>query len=151
MRSSPPRQGEAREHVDVRPLTRADHDQWLALFASYNAFYGREGATALAPRIVSCTWERLLDPDEAMHGLVADAGGRLVGIAHYLFDLFIAPHARGRGIARRLVLQVSRDASLAQASEVYWQTHETNTAAISLYEKLARRSGFLVYERPAGW
>jgi hypothetical protein len=29
---------------------------------------------------------------------------------------------------------------------VYWQTHETNATAMALYDKVAERSGFLVYE-----
>jgi hypothetical protein len=27
----------------------------------------------------------------------------------------------------------------------YWQTHETNLTAMALYDKIAERSGFLVY------
>lgn len=30
-------------------------------------------------------------------------------------------------------------------ARVYWQTHETNTTAMRLYDKLAERSGFIVY------
>ncbi|MEK9723312.1 MAG: hypothetical protein VW405_07485 [Rhodospirillaceae bacterium] len=34
-----------------------------------------------------------------------------------------------------------------QAPRVYWQTHETNSAAMKLYEKVADRSGFIVYRK----
>ena len=30
---------------------------------------------------------------------------------------------------------------------VYWQTHETNIPAMRLYDKVAEKSGFLVYRR----
>jgi hypothetical protein len=30
---------------------------------------------------------------------------------------------------------------------VYWQTHETNHAAQQLYDKVAERSGFVVYRQ----
>ena len=30
---------------------------------------------------------------------------------------------------------------------VYWQTHETNTVAMRLYDQLAEKSGFLVYRK----
>jgi len=33
------------------------------------------------------------------------------------------------------------------ASRVYWLTHETNTSAQALYDKLAARSGFIQYRR----
>jgi hypothetical protein len=31
------------------------------------------------------------------------------------------------------------------AGRVYWQTHETNTVAQQLYDRIAERSGFIVY------
>ena len=35
----------------------------------------------------------------------------------------------------------------AGASRVYWLTHETNTDARALYDKLAERSGFIQYRK----
>jgi hypothetical protein len=37
--------------VIIRSVTPHDHAQWLPLWDGYNAFYGRAGATALAPEI----------------------------------------------------------------------------------------------------
>ena len=42
--------------VSVRPLQQADLAAWTPLWDGYNAFYGRAGATALAPEITRCTW-----------------------------------------------------------------------------------------------
>lgn len=39
----------------VRPVERADFPRWLPLWEGYNAFYGRAGATALAPEITQTT------------------------------------------------------------------------------------------------
>ena len=36
--------------VTIRFVTRQDYAQWLPLWDGYNAFYGRSGPTALAPR-----------------------------------------------------------------------------------------------------
>ena len=94
-----------------------------------------------------------------MHALVAEEAGRLVGLTHYLYhrttlsisltcylqDLFTVPEARGRGIARALIEAVYERAREAGAARVYWQTHETNTAAQRLYDRVAERSGFIVY------
>jgi len=41
----------------------------------------------------------------------------------------------------------SRRAKLAGSSRVYWQTHETNHTAMQLYDKVAERSGFIVYRK----
>ncbi len=98
-----------------------------------------------------------------MLALVAeDAGGRLVGLAHcvfhrsttmradtcYLQDLYTDPAYRGRGVARALIDAVSARAKAAGAARVYWQTHDSNETARRLYDRVAERSGFLVYRKP---
>ncbi|HET8535213.1 MAG TPA: GNAT family N-acetyltransferase, partial [Sphingomicrobium sp.] len=65
----------------------------------------------------------------------------------YLQDLFTGEAARGRGIGRALIEGVYERARNAGCPRVYWQTHETNHAAMALYDGLAERSGFLVYRR----
>jgi GNAT superfamily N-acetyltransferase len=147
--------------LSVRPLSRNDYDQWLALWQGYNAFYGRSGPTALSPEVIQITWTRFFDAYEPVHALVADSGGQLLGLTHYLFhrstisiepvcylqDLFTTEAARGRGVGRALIHAVYEQAQLAGAHRVYWQTHETNLTAIQLYDKTAERSGFIVYRK----
>ena len=147
--------------IIVRPVARDDYPQWLPLWAGYNAFYGREGKTALAPDITRMTWARLFDAYEPVHALVAAENDRLLGIVHYLFhrstimiepicylqDLFTAEAARGKGIGRALIEAVYREAKKAGSSRVYWQTHETNTTARRLYDGVAEHSGFIVYRK----
>ncbi len=68
----------------------------------------------------------------------------------YLEDLFTAPEARGRGVASALVAAVGEWARAQGCGSVYWQTHEANTTARRLYDRLARYEGFLVYTMPVG-
>ena len=145
----------------IRPVTRQDYDQWLFLWNGYNAFYGRSGATALAQETTRMTWERFFDAYEPVHALVAESDGKLLGLAHYLYhrstisiapvcylqDLFTTEAARGKGIGRALICEVYGRACDAGASRVYWQTHETNRTARQLYDKVAERSGFVVYRK----
>jgi GNAT superfamily N-acetyltransferase len=145
----------------VRPVRRDDFEHWLPLWDGYNAFYGRSGPTALAPEITRMTWERFFDAYEPMHALVAQSGAWLVGLTHYLFhrsttafaptcylsDLFTTEAARGKGVGRALILGVYEQAKLAGSPRVYWQTHETNQTAMLLYDKVAERSGFVVYRK----
>jgi len=145
----------------VRTVTRDDYDRWLPLWDGYNAFYGRQDDTALDSAITATTWERFFDADEPVYALVADDAGRLIGLAHYLFhrsttaigptcylqDLFTSEAARGRGVGRALIEGVYARAQEAGAARVYWQTHETNTTAMRLYDSIAQRSGFVVYAR----
>jgi GNAT superfamily N-acetyltransferase len=148
--------------LTIRPAALADFDQWLRLWQGYNKFYGRHGATALPDEITRMTWARFFDAYEPVHALVAEGEGRLLGLTHYLFhrstimiapicylqDLYTDEAARGQGVARALIEAVYDKARAAGSSRVYWQTHETNTTARSLYDKLAERSGFIVYRHP---
>ena len=147
--------------LSVRFVVREDYEQWLPLWDGYNAFYGRSGATALSPEITRMTWARFFDAYEPVHGLVAESDGHLLGLTHYLFhrsttaiepvcylqDLFTSNAARGRGIGRALINRVYEQARRAGSSRVYWQTHQTNLTAMQLYDKVAERSGFVVYRK----
>ncbi len=145
----------------VRPATRADYDRWLPLWDGYNAFYGRSGDTALAADITAATWERFFDPYEPMFALVAEQGGALLGLTHYLLhrsttsllpslylqDLFTAAEARGKGVGRALIESVYAAARERSLPRVYWLTHETNDTAMTLYDSIAEKSGFVVYRK----
>ncbi|RZN11532.1 GNAT family N-acetyltransferase [Bradyrhizobium genosp. SA-3] len=147
--------------LTIRSVTKQDYEQWLPLWDGYNAFYGRSGPTALAPEITRMTWQRFFDAYEPVHALVAESEGRLLGLTHYLFhrsttaiepscylqDLFTLEAARGKGVASALIYGVYERAKLAGSPRVYWQTHETNLTAQSLYDKVAERSGFIVYRK----
>jgi len=65
----------------------------------------------------------------------------------YLSDLFTVEAARGKGVGRALILGVYEQAQRAGSPRVYWQTHETNHTAMLLYDKIAERSGFVVYRK----
>ncbi|HZD49032.1 MAG TPA: GNAT family N-acetyltransferase [Silvibacterium sp.] len=145
----------------IRPIARKDYDQWLPLWDGYNAFYGRSGATSLAAEITRMTWARFFDAYEPVYALLAESGGDLLGLAHYLYhrsttmieptcylqDLFTSEAVRGKGVGRALIDGVYERARIAGSSRVYWLTHETNNTAMRLYDKMADRSGFVVYRK----
>lgn len=147
--------------VLVRAVNAADFDAWKPLWDGYNTFYGRSGSTALPEFTTRTTWSRFLDANEPMHALVAERDGQLIGLAHYLFhrsttstndscymqDLFTVEAARGKGVGCLLIEAVYERARQAGSPRVYWQTHETNATAMQLYDKLAEKSGFLVYRK----
>ena len=62
----------------------------------------------------------------------------------YCADCRKASAARGKGIGRALIDEVCRRAADVDCKRVYWQTHETNAAAMQLYDKVAEKSGFIV-------
>jgi len=145
------------QRLTVRPAAPTDLAQWEALWEGYNTFYER----TVPPEITRMTWSRFFDAYEPVHALVAEEDGRLLGLVHYLFhrsttligptcylqDLFTTKTARGQGVGRALIEAVYERARNAGSQRVYWQTHETNVTGMALYDKVAKRSGFLVYRK----
>ena len=141
----------------IRPVRPSDRPGWEPLWKGYQAFYKVD----LPSDVTNLTWRRFFDGIEPVHALIAEEGDALIGLVHYLFhrstwmvgptcylqDLFTAEAARGKGVGAALIEAVYREAAAAGASRVYWNTHETNATARSLYDKIAARSGFIQYRK----
>ncbi|MEM7738075.1 MAG: GNAT family N-acetyltransferase [Deinococcota bacterium] len=145
----------------IRPVEKPDFESWQALWQDYNAFYGREGKTALATEIIETTWSRFFDAYEPVYAFVAEEAGSLLGLVHFLYhrsmisiapscylqDLFTIESARGKGVGRHLIQAVYDHAYAAGSSRVYWHTQETNETAMKLYDKVADHTEFIVYSK----
>lgn len=142
--------------VEIAPLAEADRDEWNRLARGYKAFYEDPQPDEVYDRV----WARLMATGD-VHGLGARQGGRLVGLAHYLFhpnlwladacylqDLFTAGEARGRGVARALIDAVADAARARGCARYYWLTRQDNAVARALYDKVARFKGFIRYDYP---
>ena len=147
----------AAPNATIRAIRADERADWEPLWKGYQAFY----KVVISEQTTAMTWARLHDPNEPMHLLAASLAGKVVGIAHYLYhrscwtigdycylqDLFVAEGVRNLGLGRALILAVEERARSAGASRVYWLTHETNTDARALYDRLAERSGFIQYRK----
>lgn len=141
----------------IRFVKHEDWNRWEGLWQGYLDFYRHE----LAEEVSRHTFERLCDQRDGLFGLVAaTAEGELSGIANalmhpttwseagfcYLEDLFVAPGARGSGRGQALIEAVFSEARRRGAVKVYWHTQEFNGPARSLYDLVAQRVSFVVYE-----
>ncbi|MBI6919247.1 N-acetyltransferase family protein [Pseudomonas monteilii] len=143
--------------VTLRPVTAQDHAAWLALWQAYLHFYESE----LADEVSLNTWQRLLDPKEPTHSALAWVDGKAVGMVNFIYhrtnwsignacylqDLYVNGTQRGLGIGRQLIEYVYTTAKADNCSKVHWLTHETNATAISLYQQVAERSGFIQFRK----
>jgi GNAT superfamily N-acetyltransferase len=144
--------------VQIRRLEQSDQADWRRLWTDYLTFY----KTVLPDEIYATTWKRLFDPGEyEPNGFIARLDGRAIGLVHYILhrtcwsqknncylqDLYADPDVRGTGVGRKLIEAVYAEADRQGITNVYWMTHETNTTARQLYDRIARRTGFIEYER----
>ena len=143
--------------MKIRMAHEDDFAQWVTLWKGYQVFY----KTNIAEATTDTTWSRFLDPAEPMYCAVAEVDGKLIGMVHYIFhrscwtegdyvylqDLFAAPEMRGKGVGRALIEHVYAVAKAQGGSRVWWLTHETNSDALHLYDKIADKSGFIQYRK----
>ncbi|PYB86288.1 MULTISPECIES: GNAT family N-acetyltransferase [Pseudomonas] len=143
--------------ITLRPVRAEDHAAWLPLWQAYLRFY----QTELPGAVNSSTWQRLLDADEPTHSTLAWVDGKAVGMVNFIYhrsnwsienscylqDLYVDSEVRGLGIGRQLIEHVYATAKAAGCIKVHWLTHETNATAISLYEQVAERPGFIQFRK----
>jgi GNAT superfamily N-acetyltransferase len=138
----------------ISALTNGDRAVWEDLARGYKEFY--QSPTTAAE--FDSAWSRLFS-NTGIHGIGARLDGQLVGIAHfivhastwapsvcYLQDLFTAPEARGKGVARALINEIADQARSLGAQRYYWLTQENNAVARILYNKIAKYNGFIRYD-----
>lgn len=149
------------KHITIRPLRTGDRTVWQKLWTDYLTFY----ETTVPPQVYETAFRRLLDESyREYRGLLAEIEGNAVGLAHFVFhrnlwtvedvcylsDLFTDPSARGRGVARALIHAVQEAANAKDVPDVYWFTQEFNYRGRMLYDQIATRTPFIVYEMHRG-
>ncbi len=146
--------------MQIRPAQPADFAQWLPLWQGYQAFY----QTEIPASVTALTWQRFMDPAEPMHCALAEEGGVLLGMVHFIYhrscwtagdyvylqDLYTQPQLRGKGVGRALIEHVYASAAHEAAARVWWLTHESNLTAMQLYDRIAEKSGLLQYRKAIG-
>ncbi|HTL40179.1 MAG TPA: GNAT family N-acetyltransferase [Pseudolysinimonas sp.] len=146
--------------MNIRPVTAADHEAWRELFRAYGVFY----ETTFSDQVLDGVWGWLMDPAHEVHAIVAEREGELVGFAHirrlwdtftagpgwFLDDLYVAPEHRGTGVARALIERGYADAEAAGGGTFRWITAAGNETAQLLYDRIATRADWVVYEKELG-
>jgi GNAT superfamily N-acetyltransferase len=145
-------------NVEIRSLRAEDETAWRRLWKDYLAFY----ETELPEEIYATTFARLTGNEAGDYrGLVALVDGRPAGLAHYLLhrscwhidnicylqDLYADPEIRGSGVGRALIEAVYERARAEGSKEVYWMTQEFNATARRLYDRIAEKTPFIIYQK----
>jgi len=129
---------------------------WRALYDGYATFYKREMTDAIAEAV----WAWVNDPAHELECAIATIDGKPVGLAHYrrmpsplrgadvgfLDDMFIDPEARGQGVAEALFEHLSAVARERKWDIVRWITADDNYRARAVYDRVAKKTIWNVYE-----
>ncbi|MDP4824201.1 MAG: GNAT family N-acetyltransferase [Aestuariivirgaceae bacterium] len=141
------------EIVSPSPALKAD---WRRLYDGYAAHYKREMTDVIAETV----WGWINDPAQAQQGVIALWDGVPVGLAHFqaissplegthvgfLDDLFVAETARGKGIAKALLAHLNQVGHTRGWEILSWITADDNYRARSLYDQVAQKASWNVYE-----
>jgi ribosomal protein S18 acetylase RimI-like enzyme len=141
----------------VRPAQADDFSHWLVLWRAYCASLDHSVSDEVSEGI----WSRILNPSEPIWCLVASrAGDEPQGFANYILhphtwslrmvcyleDIFVAPQTRGRGAGRALIDKLVALGRQEGWRRVYWHTHENNSRARALYDRVVERTDYVRYD-----
>jgi GNAT superfamily N-acetyltransferase len=144
--------------ISIRPLHEDDKPDWHRLWTAYLDFY----ETTVSADVYEASFARLLSHDDNEYKcLIAEVDGKPVGLAHflyhrymwtventcYLMDLFTDPDLRGKGVGRALIQAVHEAAKRDGVPTTYWQTQEFNYKGRTLYDQVATKTPFIIYEK----
>lgn len=133
--------------MKIQPVTDSDLAELLPLLRGYCEFYGTDPSDAA---LLELSGWLLGHPEDGVQVLARDEDGRAVGFSTIywtwrtmyasriavLEDLFVAPEARGTGVADDLIRDALARAREHGARDLTWQTAKTNDRAQGVYERI---------------
>ena len=143
--------------TNILSLEQINFEQWLPLWQGYLNFYKSE----MTEQQIRLSWKRITNSEQAdMFGYALIHEGKMMGFVHlishmsmwtekpccYLQDLYVNEQFRNQGFARQLI-EHSYQVCTGQFDRVYWLTHESNTTAQYLYDRVATKTGFIQYKK----
>ena len=140
----------------IRNIQIKDKDEWRELYQGYANFYKVE----ISKITLDTVWNWLLDQNHELSGLVYEINNKLVAIAHYrrmpsplrgkdigfLDDLYVHPDFRGRKIGEEIINKLNHISQEKGWGLIRWITRNDNHNAKSLYDRVASKSTWDVYE-----
>ena len=140
----------------IRKLEEKDKEKWAKLYNGYAEFY----KVPMNKGVLDILWGWIQDESHDVKGLCFELEGKIIGIAHYrtmprpikgqyigfLDDLFVEPEFRGQKIAQKLIGHLKSLSTANNWDGIRWITHSSNKTAKILYDKIARNTGFELYE-----
>jgi len=140
----------------VREIQLKDKEQWQELYKGYANFYKVE----MNNQILETVWSWLHDKNHELNGIVYEIDENIVALAHYrrmprplkgkdvgfLDDLFVEPIHRGKKIGEQLLNELKKISKSKGWDLIRWITHNDNLRAKNLYDRVAEKTHWNLYE-----
>ena len=140
----------------IRDIEIKDKEEWEELYQGYADFYKVE----ITEKILNTLWNWLHDSKHELNGLVFELDKNIVALAHYrrmpsplrgkdigfLDDLYVHPDFRGRKIGEDIINKLNEISKERGWGLIRWITRNDNHSAKSLYDRIAKKSTWNVYE-----
>ena len=140
----------------IREIQLKDKKQWKELYKGYANFYKVE----MNIQILEKVWSWLHDKNHELNGIVYEIDGNIVALAHYrrmprplkgqdigfLDDLFVEPIHRGKKIGEKLLNELKNILKSKGWGLIRWLTHDDNLRAKALYDRVAEKTSWDLYE-----
>jgi GNAT superfamily N-acetyltransferase len=149
--------------VVIQPVVEGDLEELLPLVRGYCEFYGTDPSD---DALLELSRWLLQHPEDGVQVLARDDGGAAIGFSTIywtwrtmhaariavLEDVYVAPQARGGGVAGKLIRDALGRAREHGAAQLTWQTAKTNERAQSAYARIGAQpdDGWLDYSLPPG-
>jgi len=142
--------------IGIRTLNNSDFNSWLKVYS----FYAEHYQTELTSDGISTTWNWLMDTKHPVRGIAAEEKGELIAVAHYrsmpsplrginlgfLDDLVVIPRKRGSKAAKLILAEIKLIGKKEKWSKIRWITRDDNYRARSLYDSVAKKTNWIMYE-----
>ena len=140
----------------IRQIKTEDRNDWKKLYKSYAEFYEVE----MNDKLLQKVWSWLHDKNHEVEGLVYVVNENIVAFAHYrrmprplfgkdigfLDDLFVDPDHRGKRIGEKIINELQKISKSRGWDLIRWTTRNNNIRAKSLYDRVAEKTSWDMYE-----
>jgi len=140
----------------IREIKPTDKEEWENLYKGYAKFYKVE----MNKTILKTVWNWIHDKNHEVEGIVYEINNKIVGLAHYrkmprplrgqeigfLDDLYVDPDYRRKGIGEKFLNYLKELSKSRGWNLIRWLTHDDNIKAKSLYDRVAEKTNWDLYE-----
>lgn len=148
--------------LTFRLAEAADRAAFENLWASWQAHMGG----SVPPDVTARSWDKMVAEGSGLQALLAFGDDEPLGFGIisrapfawtgedvlYLQDLFVIPHARGRGVGGALLKAIYAHADVVGAPQVFWMVDEDDPELHDFYGRHATRTPYRRYMRlPWPW